>query len=422
MKSKQFTVSEHRPLRVKDVNAKGETFTELDLAVLVKYYGSSEKGLPYFSLGHNCVWFCEYVGVLQIGHLTIEVLPKVDDADNADWQKRLIEILHTVHNFDVAVTGNANLTLKSNSILDYYFNLFLAENEKLLHSGLVKKYRNVETNRHSLKGKLLVGKQVTVNAVHKERFFVRHTTYDQNNVFNGLLYKTLKLIRTVSRNGAVYSNAAALILYFPELPDLAVSQHTFDQLHFDRKTEAYKPALAIARLLLLHFHPDIRQGGDNVLALMFDMNLLWERFVFVTLRKLLKDYTVKEQVPKPYWRMDGHRSVSLKPDIKLTKDGRTYIIDTKWKNIGTGKPGYADLQQMFAYTKYFSSAHTLLLYPGENDIFKKGSFYHETERDLNYPCSVGVIALKGKEPISEWQREISWRVKGYFQADKTKGF
>lgn len=415
MKPKSFTVSEHRPLKVGDKNVKGETFGSPDLDALIKYYGAAEEGLPYFSLGHNCAWFHEYVGVLQVGHLTIEVLPKIDTADNDVWRDKLIQILHTVHRFDVSVTGSANLSLKSNSILEYYFNLFLTETKKLLHQGLVRKYRSIEANSSSLKGKLLVGKQVTVNAVHKERFFVRHTIYDRHNIFNQVIYKTLKLILAVNRNSLINSNTSALLLDFPEMKDIAVSEHTFNRLSFDRKTEAYKPAMDIAKLLLLHYHPDVKQGRAHVLALMFDMNLLWEKFVFVTLRKHLKAHKVNEQVSKPYWKIEGHRSVSLKPDIKLTKGDCTYIIDTKWKMIGNGKPAPQDLQQMFAYTKYFASLHTILLYPGIENGLKKGYFHHETEKEKNYPCSIGIIALKGNEAINEWQKKISSQVSQYIQ-------
>jgi 5-methylcytosine-specific restriction enzyme subunit McrC len=415
MQPKLFTVSEHRPLTIGDTNNKGQWFEESDLEVLTEYHGVSEQGIPYFSLGHRCVWFCEYVGVLQIGYLTIEVLPKIDSADNSEWRNKLIQILHNIHGFDISVTGNSLLTLRSNSILDYYFALFVTETKKLLHQGLVKKYRSIDVNSTALKGKLLISKHTSYNCVHQERFYVRHTTYDRHNGFNQILYKTLRLIQAISRNSAVHTSAGALLLDFPEMSDIKVSEELFDRLRFDRKTEAYKAAIGIAKLLLLHYHPDIRQGKANVLALMFDMNLLWEKFVFVTLRKHLKDYTVNEQVTKPYWKMEGHRSVSLKPDIKLTKKGQTYIIDTKWKLIEKGKPAYQDLQQMFAYTKYFSSLHTLLLYPGSKHDLKKGFFYHETDKDKSYPCSVGTIALTAKDSISKWQVKITNQVRNYVQ-------
>jgi 5-methylcytosine-specific restriction enzyme subunit McrC len=410
MKPKSFTIWEHRPLRIGEKNGDGEIFEANDLQALVEYHGSGSQGVPYFSLGYRCVWFAEYVGVLQVGHLTIEVLPKTEETNSTEWRNKLIQILHKVQGFEVNITGSSSLSLKSNSILEYYFTLFIQETKKLLHQGLVKKYRNIESNQTALKGKLLIGKQISYNCVHRERFFVRHTSYDRDNIFNVLLYKTLHLIQIISSNSLISTSTAALILDFPELKDVTVSEETFDRLYFNRKTERYKPAIEIARLLLLRYHPDLKKGKRDVLALMFDMNLLWEKFVFVTLKKHLKGYSVREQVSKAYWKMDGYRKVTLKPDIKVAKGECQYIIDTKWKVVDGKKPAPADLQQMFAYTKYFSSLHTILLYPGRKTDLIKGFFYRETAEDENYKCSVGIIALDGGDLISKWQNDITLQI------------
>lgn len=52
-----------------------------------------EKDFPFYTLTGHGIRFCQYVGVLQIGNLTIEILPKVDKLGNTDiWRKRLIDM------------------------------------------------------------------------------------------------------------------------------------------------------------------------------------------------------------------------------------------------------------------------------------------------------------------------------------------
>jgi 5-methylcytosine-specific restriction enzyme subunit McrC len=64
-----------------------------------------------------------------------------------------------------------------------------------------------------------------------------------------------------------------------------VTEQTFQRLAFDRNTERYRPAMALARLIILNYQPDVRRGGHDVLAILFDMNELFERYVLRLLKK-----------------------------------------------------------------------------------------------------------------------------------------
>ena len=118
-----ITVFEHQILKID----KGEVRLTLpQLKSLQSYYGD---GVPYFSLTHNGVQFNEYVGVIQVGNLLIEVLPKADrySTDKDSWRKMLVGMLKSVYGFDIKATSNANLKIKPNTILDLYFELFIKE-------------------------------------------------------------------------------------------------------------------------------------------------------------------------------------------------------------------------------------------------------------------------------------------------------
>jgi 5-methylcytosine-specific restriction enzyme subunit McrC len=182
-----------------------------------------------------------------------------------------------------------------------------------------------------------------------------------------------------------------------------------------------RKAIEIERLLLLNYHPDLSQGRNHVLALMFDMNPLWEKFVYVSLRKYLGVTSIIPQQKKPYWKLMGQKPVGLKPDIVVTKDGSFFVIDTKWKVMDKPKPSEDDLMQMYAYTKYFHSYHTLLCYPGSGK-YSSGSFLDEDNFKEKYNCSISTIKVWASLPINEWQKKICESIEQSIQREKESNF
>lgn len=390
---------------------KYECFTETHRQAMELFHG--EKGVPYFSLVHHGVKFNEYVGVIQVGKLCIEVLPKADKDENKDhWRGMLIDMLRAVNSFHFQTPSETSLTLKSNAILDLYFEIFVGEVECLIRKGLIKKYRQKDGNSTALKGSLLFSKNIQHNLVHKERFFVRYTTYDKDHEWHRILYKTILLINHVNTNANLKSKIGALLLDFPEMPDIAASDALFNNLQFNRKTDVYKKAIEIARLLLLNYHPDIKHGQNHVLALMFDMNKLWEQFVYVCLRRYNGfNYQIKAKTFKYFWQKQGGNRMKMIPDILIRKNEEEYIVlDTKWKNIGNTNPQPDDLRQMYMYSKYHMNAKTALVYPGEKSSCIEGQFYKEDQNSAksNNVCRVMTIAVA--KPIKVWQRQIAEEV------------
>ncbi len=384
--------------------------SETQLKALQAYYG--ESGTPYYSLTHNGVKFCEYVGVLQIGNTTIEVLPKADkNYDDNVWREVLINMLRSVGAFNINAPSNSNLSLKHNSILDLYFELFVNELEYLVRVGLIKKYRTTEGNVTALKGSIKFAQHVSKNLVHKERFYVSHTHYTAQHLIHQLLNKALRLLKQINTNVTLDSRIGRLLLDFPEQIDLKITEAQFDKLHLDRKSEYYKNALEISKLLLLNYHPDLKGGNNNVLALMFDMNNLWEQFVYVSLRKYkTSGVLIKAQKEGLFWKPRSGYSSKMRPDIVIElEDEGCVIIDTKWKNLNGANPSPADLRQMYTYLQYFDGKRVALIYPGSVDKQVAGNYYIEGGSELG-PKECSLLSLTVNANVAEWQKMIAKKV------------
>lgn len=392
-------VYEHESLKV---NQKG--FTETHLNLLSKYLGDKDsEAFPYYSLINNGVKFKQYVGVISVGNLQIEVLPKADKIliDGKDeeeiknsWESHLLEMLRAVYKLKVTFPSNADQKTKQSSVLDVLLNHFMDEVEYIMHIGLVKAYRRVEDNCNALKGRLVLSKHIVKNIVHKERFYVEYTTYDRNHILNCLLYKALKVIPDISANSYTIHRSKTLMFEFPELNDIVVTESVFNRIDYDRKTDDYRDAIDLAGMILLNYMPNLsHRSGNNVIALMFDMNKLWEEYVYIVLKRQLPDYSILAQKGKRFWYSETVGGKDVKPDIVIKKDKKCIaVLDTKWKCPSDGKPSDSDLKQMYVYHKYWVTNHTALVYPG-NKKPVEGSFTD----DADAKCSMYFLPIINKD-------------------------
>ena len=417
MSRKIISIYEHSILKVGNTYSEVK-FNEKHFKKLQNYFG--EKEVPYFKLINNGIKLTEYVGVIQVGNLIIEVLPKADKYESEDnfkkWREVLIGMLRAVGTFNIHAPSSSSLSIKTNFLLDLYFELFIKEIEYLFNKGLIKKYRKTEGNSLSLKGNILFGKHLQKNLIHQERFYIKQSSYDREHLLHQIIYKTLLLLKRINTNVGLNSRIGNLLLNFPEMADIKITEATFNKITLNRKTEDYKNAIEIARLLLLNYHPDLSNGQNNVLALMFDMNLLWERFVYVSLRKKLGDeFNVLGQTSKYFWKpKNGNRS-SIRPDIVVEKGNENYVLDTKWKNLGGKNPSLNDLRQMYVYHEYFEAQKVALVYPGKSELIS-GSYYETNGKALsNQECSV--ISIDPNFDIGVWQKNIKVELEDWMDID-----
>ena len=377
----------------------GFVFEEKELIAIQKYNTANKN--KYFTLTHKGVKFKNYVGVLQIGKLTIEILPKADKNLTKDSQHEtkqafrylMLQMLKKCGFINVTSLTHADLKLRNTSLLDIYINEYLKEVSLLLRRGLRKKYRFIESNTGSLKGRLLFQQQITKNLIHKENFYTSHQTYDRDNLFNQVLYKALSVLSIVAKP-SFKDQINRLMIDFPELSNTRVNEALFSNLKYDRNTQHYKRGIELAKLILLNFSPDIQNGSNNVIAILFDMNELWERYIY---RLLSKDqdkgnYTVSSQQSMSFWE-----NKRIRPDIVYQKeiDGKKekFVIDTKWKLIDSNKPGDNDLKQMYVYNMYWDSIKSILLYPKSSQQETSFGRFHKGREAEDNLCKLGFIKV-----------------------------
>jgi 5-methylcytosine-specific restriction enzyme subunit McrC len=359
----------------------------------------------YFTGIRDGVKFNNYVGVIQIGGLTIEILPKTDknkgeDDDFKAWHGALLNMLKICKHINVNSVSEASLKRKHNSLLDLYFEMYLDEVQNLLRIGLIKQYRRDSSNVLALKGRIDFNKNIQQNLIHQERFYTEHQVYDYENLINQIILKGLTILGDLTYNSQLKDKIVRLRANFPEIKEITIQKHHFDKVKENRKTVSYTRALQIAKMIILNYSPDIRSGQENMLTLLFDMNKLWEEYIYrMLLRTKREDITISFQNKQKFW--EGR---TIRPDIVINKkSGETtesFIIDTKWKilDINNPKPSDDDLKQMYAYNLYWDAKRSMLLYPNSNQTDEKFGTYWKgrVESEAN-ECKIGFVSVLDKD-------------------------
>lgn len=319
-----------------------------------------EKGsVPFFQPVYKGIKFSSWVGMLQVGDLSIEILPKVSRTaadDPVRWKSLLLRMLARTKNIPLYETDLQLQTLSRQPLSDIFLTAYIRELDALIRKGLLKAYRKEAKNRRTLKGKLDFSRNIKYNAFHQELFYTNATVYDYQSLFNRILIQALRCIRTVP---CVKTDAKRILDTWGGLTPVAPDAVCWQKPMFDRRTDGYRKAMLYAKMILTGYNPSLRQGSLPVISFLFDMNRLFEAYVFQTLRRTGRFEKIMAQSGGKFWR-----NMILRPDILAEYNGQEYVLDTKWKRLDQySDVAENDLRQIFAYCHKFSCDKGYLVYP-----------------------------------------------------------
>ncbi len=353
----------------------------------------------YFQPISKGIKFNQYVGVIQVDGLTIEINPKADkDDDDNKWKGVLLKMLQACGKLKAESSGAAHVKRQHLNLLEVYFELYLLEVESLVRKGLIKQYRKQTKNTKALKGKLEFAGHIRKNIIHKERFYTTNQVYDSNHFLHQVLQKALTIVTQFTNGSRLKDLANRVQLNFPEVDNKTITAKQLNEIHLDRKSFSYSNALELARLIILNYSPDISSGKEKMLSLLFDMNDLWETYILKQLQKACEgtEISVSGQESKSFWG-----SNSLRPDIVLRQEEKIFIIDTKWKRPLKSSASVNDLRQMYTYCRFWDAEKAMLLYPGNlaENKFKSyltddySKHLSDVTLEIDHQCKMGFVSV-----------------------------
>lgn len=385
---KEFILKEFEYLQYKDNTKdnfiKKETFDSLEKFVL-----ENEKTAQYLKIttknGFGKVLQAQnYVGVIQTKDgTTIEILPKIKNATTEKSKDILIKMLKTLKNSPFKNLSVANLKSSKIPLFEIFISMFLEELTVLVRNGIKSDYISKEENLKFLKGKLKISEQIKYNTIHKERFFVQYEEFISNRVENRIIKTTLQFLYNKSKLNKNQQRIREFLFVFDEIEISHNIKTDFSKIKLNRQMKDYEQVLLWCKTFLFENSFSPYKGNDIAFALLFDMNLLFESFVYSYLKKSSNFQDIKSQDRTHYLAYEnGIGRFRLKPDIVI--NGGKIIADTKWKILSEDKAYNGvlqdDMYQLYAYgTKYDNCEKIYLIYPFDELIIKNSYNYFKNK-------------------------------------------
>ena len=366
MQQSQITITEFERVYQHDIDKKD--FGDIENFILK----NSDENAPFLRIasgvGGKFIQARNYVGVLQTkSGLTIEILPKIADKNDAERSKAVfIKMLKTLKNFPFKSSNLASLKTQNLPLLEIFISMFLCELEALVKKGIKSDYVALEENLNFLKGKLNINEQIKRNSIHKERFYVGYSEFLSDIKINRIIKTTLKFLYKKSNSSINQQKIRELLFIFDEVSECEDYKNFFAKLVINRQVKHYEQTLLWCNIFLLNNSFTPHKGDDLALALLFDMNALFESYVGDFIKKkfsgTILQHSEKHLIEEP-------KSFKLRPDIFLESK---FIADTKWKIISSSNDiSQADLYQLYAYGKKHECDKLHLIYPKIDDIRQK---------------------------------------------------
>jgi 5-methylcytosine-specific restriction enzyme subunit McrC len=318
----------------------------------------------------------QHVGMVATANVRLEVLPKVEGLGLGETRRALIRMIGTAWDVPVRdgeVTGH---DYQDRDLLELLIGLFARRLREQVRAGLSRAYRGREHDLSRLRGRMDVTRQFTKLAATPQKIACRYDEFTADTGLNRLLLCAVAFLRRRSVRADTQRLLNEIAAHFENVQSVSASEVLAETIVLDRVNRRWEIPATLARLLLSSVYQTAHGGRWDGIALLFDMNLLFEAYVVALARRVCSPlgYKVSAQGPQRCLARNeaGRSAFHTKPDLHVERGGDVVVLDTKWKHINPSRPNFdvaqADAYQMHGYAHIYESRATILLYPHHQGI------------------------------------------------------
>lgn len=358
---------------------------ELNIKNPKKWKDKNKKILEYASqfvdLGFNFetleVKTTSYVGTVQIGHILLNIRPKILDI-------KFMALLSYALDFAKLKTAHYSLyNPKEDGFLELLLIQLKNQVEHIIRHGLYRNYTELEENLTSPRGKINFRSYVREDYTKKAGIPCIYYRRLENNILNQILLAGLRLGAFKTQNYRIRYSLLDILKKIGENVDfIELTQNLLikTQNQLSRLNKHYFSSLNLIKIL--NTPPKLAKNVVNIAKLpgfFFDMNFFFQNLLTHFFEDTLGKKNVKSESSIrniysfiPGFKPKKKKTPILRPDYIISDNsGKEVILDAKYRDLSEKNLHSKWLYQLSMYA--ISGAnnperfeHSIILYPTKN--------------------------------------------------------
>ena len=363
-----------------------------------------------------------WVGVIKYKNLHLEILPKLISADaNNDGEiseaersiilKNLIFILSYTKNLDIKTNDKAKLSTEKNPFIEILIREFATSLFEALKRLTPKRYVREEENLNYLKGKIKFSENIRYNCTNQAKFFCEYDEFSENNVLNQLFLFVSTCLYNISNNSYNKKTLKFIINYYSDISFVRFDKFKVRKIKLTRNQELFKKTFKLAKMFVEQTSVDLSKNKFENITLVWDMNKLFEEFIFELIKRKIPECEAIAQKPKRLLKKENVTRRDTRIDILIQKP--QVIIDTKYKKFTDFDDiTSADIYQVTTYCLLHNYKRAILLYPQYDKNVPDIYDYQLNCAENNYRIDFCTVNLKNNDlKDKEVQNSIIGKIK-----------
>lgn len=356
-----------------------------------------EKQLAHaLDFGLEGITTCAHVGIIRFADFQLNILPKIIGEEDSLCLENLMFMLRYTRKLEIHSMDSAEISQTKQPFLEvliaHYANILL----NALQRHIPHQYETQEDNLPTVKGRILFAKNHLVNAANLARTYCQFDEFTPDNLLNQTLKFVSHALQKLTSVSQTRQKLLKINAVYEDVTLRPVAYAETQKIILNRNHTMFKEPLELAQMFLQHSTISLHNHTFTNLAILFDMNKLFEEFVATALEQAFPGQVKIQNKLKIIEDIDGipGTSYTIRPDILFGKDT---IIDTKYKRLSLpeDKPSEADIYQMLAYSKFYGVKNIILCYP----TYQKN--YHLLSVLEDNDCSITLLTLDLHQKLTE---------------------